>query len=80
MPVQFDIERHDGIKRRLRAKHITFVQIAKELGVSGVTVTCVSQGRSRSDRIQQAIADKLGVEPASLWPDRYYNTEDVMKS
>ncbi|MGH6763971.1 MAG: helix-turn-helix domain-containing protein [Phyllobacterium sp.] len=66
-----DIEQHDAIKRRLRARRITFVSIAQELGVSPVTVTRVSQGYRKSDRIQRSIAEKLGVSPEVLWPGKY---------
>ncbi|AIN83999.1 MULTISPECIES: helix-turn-helix domain-containing protein [Brucella] len=74
-----DFERHDLIKRRLRARGITFVEIANELGVSTVAVSRVCQGRARSARVQTAIAQKLGVEPSSLWPERYEKQEATMK-
>lgn len=73
-----DIERHDAIKRQLRARRVTFVDIAKELGITQVAVTRVCQGHARSIRIERAIADKLEVPPRNLWPDRY--EENVVKS
>ncbi len=69
--MQIDIERHDAIKRQLRARRVTFVGIAKELGITQVAVTRVCQGHARSIRVEQAIAEKLEVQPGSLWPDRY---------
>lgn len=74
-----DIERHDGIKRRLRAKGITFTQIAEELGITSVAITRVCQGHGRSERVECAIARKLGTAPHELWPDRYTHKEDQMK-
>ncbi|MBN7806461.1 helix-turn-helix domain-containing protein [Agrobacterium rosae] len=69
--MQVDIERHDAIKRQLRARHVIFVGIAKELGITQVAVTRVCQGHARSNRVEEAIAHKLDVTAASLWPDRY---------
>ncbi|EKF42409.1 helix-turn-helix domain-containing protein [Nitratireductor rhodophyticola] len=74
-----DIERHDWIKRQLRRRKITFAKIAEELGVSCVSVTMVCQGHRSSQRVQQAIADKLGVEPCHLWPGKYAKREGQMK-
>jgi Ner family transcriptional regulator len=76
--MQVDIERHDAIKRQLRARRVTFVRIAKELGITQVAVTRVCQGHIRSTRVEQAIASKLEVPPGSLWPDRY--KESAVKS
>ncbi|MCX8281520.1 helix-turn-helix domain-containing protein [Phyllobacterium sp. 0TCS1.6C] len=77
--MRVDIERHDSIKRRLRAEKITFVKIAEELGITQVAVTRVCQGRAKSERVQQAIAAKLGVRASSLWPDRYQTLEADMR-
>lgn len=70
-----DFERHDEIKRRLRARRVTFLSIATELGVSREYVTMVCQGNRKSHRIQQAIASKLGVNPQTLWPEKYTEKE-----
>lgn len=76
--MHLDFERHDEIKRRLRAKRVTFLSIAQELGISREYVTMVCQGHRNSHRIQQAIADKLGVTPESLWPEKYIKQEAQM--
>lgn len=55
----------------LRVAGSSLAEVARELGVTGTTVTSVSQGYRRSRRIESAIASKLGVAPGSLWPDRY---------
>ncbi|MCH1755376.1 helix-turn-helix domain-containing protein [Brucella abortus] len=47
--------------------------------MSTVAVSRVCQGRARSARVQTAIAQKLGVEPSSLWPERYEKQEATMK-
>lgn len=56
---------------RLRLAGSSLAEVARELSVAGTTVTSVSQGYRRSRRIESAIATKLGVQPGSLWPDRY---------
>lgn len=65
------LRQHERIKMRLRLGGCSLADIARELGVARTTVTSVSQGYRRSRRIEGAIADKLGVTPAQLWPDRY---------
>ncbi|MEN8720210.1 MULTISPECIES: helix-turn-helix domain-containing protein [Pseudomonadota] len=65
------LEQHERIKMRLRVAGSSLAEVARELGVAGTSVTSVSQGYRRSRRIESAIADKLGVVPSSLWPDRY---------
>lgn len=77
--MSIDFEKHDGIKRALRARKITFVQIARDLGVTSGAVSRVCQGRTRSHRIQKEIAGKLGTDPSSLWPERYAAKEATMK-
>lgn len=69
-PAQVDIENHDAIKRRLRARKITFVKIAKDLGITQPAVTRVCQGYARSIRVESYIAAALDVSISSLWPGR----------
>lgn len=66
-----ELELHERIKMRLRLAGSSLADVARELGVAGTTVTSVSQGYRRSRRIEAAIAAKLGVRPADLWPERY---------
>jgi lambda repressor-like predicted transcriptional regulator len=66
-----ELELHERIKMRLRLAGSSLADVARELGVAGTTVTCVSQGYRRSRRIEATIAEKLGVRPADLWPERY---------
>ena len=66
-----DLELHDSIKRRLRARNITFSSIAAEAGCSVSTVTMVSQGYRRNVRVEDLISEALGLSPQALWPHRY---------
>ncbi|WP_211242865.1 helix-turn-helix domain-containing protein [Sinimarinibacterium sp. CAU 1509] len=70
------LEQHERIKMRLRIAGSSLAEVARELDVAGTTVTSVSQGYRRSRRIETAIAVKLGVSPADLWPDRYPGGSD----
>lgn len=65
---------HESIKKRLRLHGSSLAEVARELAVTRTTVTAVSQGRSRSQRIEAAIAAKLGVTAEQLWPERYRAT------
>lgn len=56
---------------QLRLAGTSLADVSRELEVSPTTVTSVSQGYRRSRRIEAAIANKLGVKPRHLWPDRY---------
>lgn len=65
------LQRHERIKTRLKLAGSSLAEVARELGVTGSTVTSVSQGYRRSRRIERAIAEKLRDTPERLWPDRY---------
>ena len=71
------LRQHEKIKYWLRLKGISLAQIARELNVTPTTVTTVSQGTSRSRRIEAAIAGHLGMGPSRLWPDRYMQAEKM---
>ena len=64
-------KRHELLKMRLHLAGSSLAQIAKELQVTPTTVTAVSRGRTRSRRIEAAIAAQLDDSPAKLWPERY---------
>lgn len=64
-------EQHEYIKMRLRLVGSSLAIIARELGIQPTTVTAASLGKRRSRRIETAIADRLGVTPRALWPERY---------
>lgn len=69
------LEQHERIKMRLRLAGSSLACVARELGVAATTVTSVSQGARRSRRIEALIAEKLGLHPAQLWPERYAGPE-----
>lgn len=55
------------IRSKLVALGITNRSIADELDVTPAAITRVIKDQSKSARIRQAIADKLGTTPAKLW-------------
>lgn len=71
------LEHHERIKMRLRLAGSSLAHVARELGLAPTTVTSVSQGMRRSRRVEAAIAAKLGVVPAALWPERYSEGADA---
>ena len=62
-------ERHEQIKEGLYAKGSSLKDIARDLGVSSAAISLVSMGRSRSQRIERALAQKLGIAPERLFPE-----------
>ncbi len=66
-----DDKLHARIKGALVLKGLNLSSIARDLGVTPSSVSIVSRGFRRSRRIEQAIADALGCNPADLWPLRY---------
>lgn len=66
-----DDKRHACIKGALKLRRLTLSDIARTLDVDPGTVSIVSRGFRRSRRIEAAIADALGQQPAELWPERY---------
>lgn len=68
-------EKWMGIRAQMLTKGYTLARLADELGVSQQAVSDV---RHRPNaRIQAAIAELLGVSPASLFPDRYTSDGDM---
>ncbi|MEP4145568.1 MAG: helix-turn-helix domain-containing protein [Halioglobus sp.] len=66
-----DIERHDAVKRQLRAKGIRLTDIASEVGCTASLVTMVSQGHRSHDAIEDAICRNLDEPRTDLWPSRF---------
>lgn len=63
------VERRVWIKSQLELHGASYATIARELGVSRQAVRAALSGRSR--RAAEAIAAKLGLAPADIWPERY---------
>lgn len=62
-------ERWVIIKCELEIKGYSFASLARETGVSRTSMT--STKRTWLFKNQKAIADKLGVKPEEIWPERY---------
>lgn len=71
-------ENHIIIKHRLELRGVSFSEIGRRLGVTHSIVIATSQGRSRSMRVEEGIANILECKPCELWPDRY-KKEAAMK-
>lgn len=62
-------ERWLTIKLHLGLKGYSLTRIASETGVSATSMT--STKRTWLFKNQKAIADKLGLTPQEIWPERY---------
>jgi lambda repressor-like predicted transcriptional regulator len=69
------LARHEHIKAALRIGGNSLSKLGAEIGVSGSAMSAVSMGKSRSAKIEAAIATALKTTPASLWPDRFEDTQ-----
>lgn len=70
-------QQHEHIKWLLRTRGSSLIEIARDLDVRPTAVTSVSKGRSRSRKIEMAIADATGLSPQQIWPQRYTDQEGV---
>lgn len=62
--------RLEWIKYQLRVRGTSLAKIARELGID--RHNCINALRRPYPRVQQAIADKLGLQPYHLWPEWYH--------
>ncbi len=60
--------RREFIKFALRVRGSSLAEVSRELGVSQPVVSQVCAGERVSQRIREAIADKLNRRPDELWP------------
>lgn len=60
----------EDIKAALRKQGWTLAGIAQELGV-GPSAISHALTRQRSRRVEKVIANKLGLSPHEIWPQRY---------
>lgn len=63
------LDAHELLKARIRSRKKSFRQIAADLGVCASSITLVSQRKSRSRRIEKALADVVGCAPEELFED-----------
>ena len=64
----------------LRAIGSSYADIARDLGVSRSAVVRCARRPEISARVSSAIAAKLGLHPADIWPERYVNDGDSTSS
>ncbi|GFE49029.1 hypothetical protein So717_07820 [Roseobacter cerasinus] len=69
--IAVDRERHAHIKYQLELRGLSLAEIAEQIGVGASAVSSVSLGKSRSKRIEQALAAALDKTPEELFPERY---------
>jgi len=62
-------ERRVWIKAMLELRGSSFAAIARELGVTRGAVRHVQDGPY--PKMERAIAEKLGLAPEDIWPERY---------
>jgi len=74
-PSLAEIRKHERIKFELRRAGTSLADVSRELCLSQASVSNVSMGHRRSERIQAAIASHLGKSPQQVWPRRYPNKE-----
>lgn len=65
------VSQHEHIKWALGVRGSSISDVARSLDVSPTSVSLVSKGRSRSKRIEEALAKEAGFTPAQLWPSHY---------
>lgn len=64
-------------ERRLRLRYelsrlgLSFADLSRKLGVTHSAISLVVAGKSRSARIEQAVADALNCAPEDIWPEYY---------
>lgn len=71
-----EVALREELKFRLRVLGHSLTSIAAELDVTVAAVSNCCAGVTKSKRIQGVIADRLNVDPATIWPARYPLTKD----
>ena len=66
-----DTSTHEWIKGELRRRGSSMAQVSREIGVTQGSVSLVSQGLHRSQRIERELANALDLTPEELFPERY---------
>lgn len=68
--------RNVWIMANLRARGSSYAAIAKELGISRNAVSMAAKKPALSVRCCAAIAEKLGLRPRDIWPERFSVVQD----
>lgn len=61
----------EDIKAALRKAGVSMAEIGRGLDVSRAAVGSVVDGKSRSQRVEQAVSDALSLPLSTLWPQWY---------
>ena len=67
------------IKQELTDLGIKLKDLAAELNVSKTSISLVIHKKSVSDRVQRAIAGKLGRDPEDVFPEYYRHRRQITK-
>lgn len=59
---------------------VSKADIARACGVSGPAVSLVVGGKSVSHPIQKALAEAIGTTPDQIWPSRYDETGQPLRT
>ena len=71
-----EVALREELKFRLRMLGHSLTNIAAELDVTVAAVSNCCVGVTKSKRIQRVIADRLDVDPATIWPARYPSNKE----
>ncbi|MEN6420956.1 MAG: helix-turn-helix domain-containing protein [Smithella sp.] len=63
------------IQDALDESPVTQAAIARDLGITPVTVSDVVKGRTNSQRVHKAIAEAIGRDIKEVWPELYLHGE-----
>ncbi len=73
----FHRARHERVKYLLRLNQSSLSDVAASLGISISTVSIVSQGRGKSQRVQASISQIIGIPIEKIWPEQYQKEEVI---
>jgi len=63
----------EDIRAAIRKRYGTMSALSRKLGLHQNTVSTVISQPGHSAKVEQAIADTLGVSARDIWPDRYHD-------
>jgi len=66
---QDPVQRNEWIKFQLRVRGSSLSKLARDLGVTRQAVR--NALASRYPRMERVIAAEIGLDPATIWPERY---------
>lgn len=69
------VQRNEWIKFQLRMRGSSFSKIARDLGVTRQAVR--NALNSRYPRMERVIAREIGLDPHTIWPERYGSSRAI---